>query len=393
MRTLPKEPSDADVGLPGEGVVTGAWRGVDRFLFAPADPTTLGLIRLCTGLVVVYVHLVYTIDLQRLVGPNAWIDLKAMTQMRTETPMFLPASYWNEPEQSEYARGYSVWSAWYHVTHPTWMMVVHLGIVAAMVLFAAGLWTRVTSVLTVLGALCYIQRAPTTLFGMDTMMIILLWYLMIGPSGAALSADRLLERYFGARRRKGRGRVGWADLWAEPAPRPSVSANFALRLIQIHFCIIYLASGLSKLQGGPWWNGTATWGVMANPEFNPMNVPLYDHLLLTLSRHRWVWEIAMAGGTLFTVGLEISLPYLIWSPRWRWVMVCGGVMLHSGIGLIMGLVTFSMLMLCMLLAFVPGETVRRLLGAAVAHTERLVSRQAPELGPVRAASALSAGRP
>ena len=62
-----------------------------------------------------------------------------------------------------------------------------------MALFTLGLWTRITTVLTWCGVLCYIQRAPTTLFGMDTMMVITLFYLMLAPCGAALSLDRLLR--------------------------------------------------------------------------------------------------------------------------------------------------------------------------------------------------------
>ena len=38
---------------------------------------------------------------------------------------------------------------------------------------------------------------------------------------------------------------------------PSVAANVALRLFQVHFCIIYINSGMSKLQGAAWWNGEA----------------------------------------------------------------------------------------------------------------------------------------
>ena len=33
---------------------------------------------------------------------------------------------------------------------------------------------------------------------------------------------------------------------------PSVAANLAIRLIQVHMCIIYLFSGIGKLQGEHW---------------------------------------------------------------------------------------------------------------------------------------------
>ena len=54
----------------------------------------------------------------------------------------------------------------------------------------------------------------------------------------------------------------------EPAePRPTVSANLALRLIQLHLLVIYGMAGLGKLQGPSWWNGMALWGTMTAGEF------------------------------------------------------------------------------------------------------------------------------
>ena len=72
-----------------------------------------------------------------------------------------------------------------------------------------------------------------------------------------------------------------------------VAANFTLRLMQIHFCIIYMSSGLSKLQGGAWWNGNALWGTMANPEFAPLQSGWYLEALRFLGQHRWLFELTM----------------------------------------------------------------------------------------------------
>ena len=49
-----------------------------------------------------------------------------------------------------------------------------------------------TTALTWAASLQYMHRTPQILFGVDTMMCILLLYLTIGPSGAAMSVDRLL---------------------------------------------------------------------------------------------------------------------------------------------------------------------------------------------------------
>ena len=94
--------------------------------------------------------------------------------------------YWNADPGKVTWRGSDIFSVWFHVSDPNTMMAVHVGFLAVMVLFTVGFRTRLTAVLTWLAALCYIHRSQQVLFGMDTMMSILLFYLMIGNSGAAL---------------------------------------------------------------------------------------------------------------------------------------------------------------------------------------------------------------
>jgi hypothetical protein len=129
--------------------------------------------------------------------------------------------------------------------------------------------------------------------------------------------------------------------------------------------MIYLASGASKLQGPAWWSGTALWQTLSNYEFAGPRGPWMHELLVQLTQQRWLWELVVGGGCLFTLALELSLPYLIWIRSWRWVMMVGAVLLHTGIALSMGgLTTFSLAMLAILLAFTPPETARWLLQRA-----------------------------
>jgi Vitamin K-dependent gamma-carboxylase len=207
--------------------------------------------------------------------------------------------------------------------------------------------------------MCYLQRSPTLLFGMDTMMNILLLYLMIAPGGAALSVDNWLRR----RRERSEG------LGDRPSP-PLITATLATRLLQINFCFIYLGSGSSKLLGAAWWNGTAIWGTVANSYFAPINQAWYAAILQFLSQNRLLWELSMSAGCLFTLFVEIGFPFLVWSRKWRWWMVSCSVLLHTGIGVCMGLTTFSLCMLCMVMAFVPPEAVRELIDRALAVWRR-----------------------
>jgi hypothetical protein len=262
-----------------------------------------------------------------------------------------------DPRQASHTRAY-YWSIWYHVVDPDWMVLVHCLILVVILMFTLGLFTRVTSVLTWLSVVSYAQRSSVTLFGGDVMMNILLIYLMIGPSGAALSLDRLIARWWAERqaRRAGLPPPTWGR------PQPMVSATFAQRLIQIHFCIIYFAAGTSKLLGGYWWNGQAIYYTMANYEFAPLHRAYYLEMMRFLAQHRWLWEVVMEGGSYFTLFLELSLPFLVWNRRLRPYYVAGAFALHTAIALLMGLVTFSLLMGTMVLGFVSGETMRRILG-------------------------------
>jgi hypothetical protein len=126
--------------------------------------------------------------------------------------------------------------------------------------------------------------------------------------------------------------------------------------------MIYLASGLSKLQGSSWWTGDAPWLTMANYEFSPMYIGSYLAALRYLAEHRLLYSITMNAGTWFTLGLEIGFPFLVWHRHTRWVMIVMAVILHLNIAIFMGLVTFSMMMLVLVLSFVPPEAVHRMIG-------------------------------
>ena len=266
--------------------------------------------------------------------------------------------YWNNDSRKMNRRGHSIVSVWFHVTNPTEMALVHGTILFIIALFTLGFCTRVTSVLTWIAVLGYIHRTNQILFGMDTMMNILLIYLMIGNSGAALSVDRLIARYRAAK--ASFRRSGTLDeptrAFLHRAPL-SVGANFGIRLIQVHFCFIYLAAGLSKLKGPSWWNGTAFWDVMINPEFTLMKYAWFEEFVRSIASIKPLYYGITMCGVWFTWGLEICFPFLVWT-RLRPFMLWLAVMLHAGIGVLMGLNLFELLMLTMLLVYLPPGVIR-----------------------------------
>lgn len=393
--------NDTVTVAPSEGFFMTAIRAWDRFWFRPADPTVLGMVRILVGLVALYVHAAYTPDLLDFVGPNGWVSQETMDGFRRDVPAAARSTDWNDNEGSfapieserplsaeerQYikewdgfnprravARGYWGWSIYYHVTDPHWIYFIHGCVLVIFFLFTIGLGGRVVTVLAWLATLSYIQRHYVAFFGMDTILSFTTLYLMVGPSCAALSADRLIVRYAHAWRalrlrasaRKGSLISSMAVKRAEGVeldpPTPTITANIALRLLQIHICIVYFASGTSKLMGASWWNGTAIWGTMINPEFSPVYNPAYMGALRWLCEHRVLWELFMTGGVLFTLVFEISFPYLIWNRYTRGLMMVAALALHTGIAFFMGLTTFSLIMIAVVSSFTPPEVLQRIL--------------------------------
>lgn len=190
-----------------------------------------------------------------------------------------------------------------------------------------GLFTRVTSILAFLFVVSYANRATGALFGLDQINAFVTLYLAVSHCGARFSIDAKLGR--------GRGVA-------------SVNNTIATRLIQIHLCIVYLFAGLGKLQGTTWWNGEAIWGTLASYEYQTMD-------LTFLADHLWLVNIV----TYVAVFWEISYAFWVWPKLTRPIYLFLAAVVHLGIGLSMGMMTFGLIMLYANLAFISPKTFSR----------------------------------
>jgi hypothetical protein len=285
-------------------------------------------------------------------------DMSLPADMREREEFLDFLDRWGGDTRQAVHKGTAVFSHWYHLTDPTTMWLVHLATLVVFAFFTVGLFTRVTSVMTWALALCYIHRGQISLFGQDTMQTILLTYLMIAPCGATMSLDAIRARYRAARALFGSGgrSVQWAELTLS-GPQPSWLANFALRMFQINFCLIYASSGISKLKGSTWWEHAAPWLVLVNPEFGLVRYQAYEWFMRQLSESRFLVSAFAGAISLFTLFVEIGFPMLIWT-RLRPIMIVCSIMLHLGIGIIMGLAVFSLYMFAMVLCYFPAALIR-----------------------------------
>jgi len=56
----------------------------DVFWFRPADPTLLGLLRILTGLILLYTHAVWALVLGQLFRPVSWLILARVLPMQRQ---------------------------------------------------------------------------------------------------------------------------------------------------------------------------------------------------------------------------------------------------------------------------------------------------------------------
>lgn len=164
-----------------------------------------------------------------------------------------------------------------------------------------------------------------TTYGVDAFLQICLFYCAVFPVGASLSLD--------ARRRGTRG---------EPTPQ----ARLALRVLQIHLCLVYFSSAAVKVSGVQWWNGEAIWRAVMQPQFAQYDLSWLAH---------WPLVAMLAGwGTLVVEG---GYAFLVWPRRTRLPWVGLTIALHAGIALFLGLWLFGAMMIVMTAAAfgVPAE--------------------------------------
>ena len=280
--------------------------GWNAFWFTPSDPLPLAVIRICTGALLAWSAVVWLLDAPAFFGSDAWLR---------------PADVWRMNDQP--------WQWSWYFAAPEGSRLLTIATLVAAICLAVGLVTPLAALVSLAGLVSAANRTPLTTFGLDDTLGLLLVPLLVGPAGDVLSLDAWLGRR---------------------APRPSVRANIALRLLQVHLCVVYFFSGCGKLLGASWWEGTALWGAIANVQYRTLD-------LTGLARH----PLVINAFTLATLWWEVGYAALVWPRLTRPLVLAMAAPVHLGIGLAMGMMEFGLAMLAANLAFVGADTFRAVL--------------------------------
>jgi hypothetical protein len=271
---------------------------ISSFFYSPVPAQTLGIFRIGIGIFALVQFVVLLPDWMWLYGPKGLLPWEISDALSTrQTPGLayfakLLSSFKISPNGTIYLATAIYFSSL-------------LGLIV-------GYKTRLMGTLAWLMHLIINTTGHFTAYGVETFAHIALFYCMVLPVGASLSIDS---------RKK-------------PSTVPPYLITLSVRIIQLHLCIMYLASGIEKAMGAQWWNGEAVWIAMQQDQFHKVdvgwmaNIPIVPKILCIGT---------LITETLYPVGM------LFKKTRKMWLIAI--LSMHLFIAIFLGLQLFGTLMM------------------------------------------------
>jgi hypothetical protein len=322
------EPIDVSTG--------GLVQGWNRFWFTPVDACQLHRLRILCGLLFFFWLLTFVGHQEALLGLGGWLDADAYREV---------ISRQQTPEGFDSPAPIHPWSIFY--SSGTALQIAYWGSLVVLALFTLGVAPRITGVLTWVIVVSATVN-PATSYDADYLMVILAFYLMIGYllMGVMQKGTSWFERCLGPRHAL--FLPGLVKRQSETAR--SYAANFAVRLLQVHFAVIVATNGLFKLQLPEWWGGIAYW----YPLHDPFRIGRADYGRLQESATVTLWFLSLM--QYLVLAWQIGFPAFAWRRgRWRVVLVGGGIVGWLGCIFLLGLPLFGPIYLIGCLSYLHAD--------------------------------------
>lgn len=282
-----------------------------RFWFQSVDLNPLIGVRTCLGLTL-FISYLYRFKNLNLWGSEAFLSTDRSLLMLSES--FRPL--WS-------------WCFW----PDQWLLTVQIIFVMGLFLWTFGVGGRPLTILIWVLHMGFIHRNYALIFGADVMAGVFLFYMCGIKTPEAMKNFGLLRKLKN-------------PIWKKESADPL--SNTMFRFIQIHLGVIYAYTGFEKLRGLSWWDGTSIWSVLANTQMSQVD-------LTWLKVISWVIPLI----AFSTVVFEIYFPLAVLS-KWKKQWLLAGVLFHVGIGYIMALWSFSLVMISLYFVYLdwPSEGFR-----------------------------------
>ncbi|MEL7122053.1 MAG: HTTM domain-containing protein [Bacteroidota bacterium] len=274
---------------------------INTFFTAPLSPMPLGIYRILIASFTLLQATLWYPDWHAFFGEEGWIQWEISQAL-------------NESWRLHMSDVYSVLKNLGFSASVTVEVFFWLYVTSALGLFV-GWYTRVWAILTWFLHYILLSTISTFVYGVDIFLHISMFYLMVMPSGKALSLDVKLGRL---------------------VSEPSWDVTLSIRVLQIHMCLAYLSAGFEKMLAADWWNGNVLWRSVVQPEFRQFDLTFLADYPLIVKILSWFTMIIETG---YFIGMYI--------PKVRVFWLLGMISLHLGIGLFLGLWLFGLIMIIM----------------------------------------------
>lgn len=213
----------------------------------------------------------------------------------------------------------------FFIWHESLIPLVHFILILCLLLLFLGIGNRLLTFATWFICLGFFQRNLYVAYGADMVGSLWLFYLSWTQHNVRWS----ILNYFKP------------DRIAKIKPDLLTTAGY--RMIQLQICVVYGYTGMQKLKGMSWWDGTSLWTVLGSSQ-----MAIFDFRWLTQ------FPIVIAVLVFATLVFEIYFPILVWIPKLRKPILFFGFLFHSGIAISMGIWSFSTIMISSYMLFLTG---------------------------------------
>lgn len=277
-----------------------AWENWDRFWFAPQNLLGLAFMRVMLCGTMVYLYSARLLNLNYYTD-SSWISRSMALDVMPELyrPLFL-------------------WTFWPESLN----LVMHVLFVVLLILLTLGIGGRWLMWVAWIIDAGFIQRNYSVNFGADVIAALFFFYMSFTQSCERLSVLNLFRK-------------------KKEFRHSDTLSSVMIRMMQVQISVIYAYTGWEKLKGASWWDGTALWSVMANPQMTTMDFSFIRSI-------PWVIPVV----AYLTIIFEIYFPMgVAWSKTrslWLWM----GFLFHASIAAFLGLAPFAAVMVSTYFLFI-----------------------------------------
>jgi uncharacterized membrane protein YphA (DoxX/SURF4 family) len=268
----------------------------DRFFYSTTDASALCVFRIMFGFFLFLngISLVEDFDVWYGVGDNALVPLQDSFTFYNDFRINI--FKWLSPTES---------SAWF----------VLLTYIFSSLAIMVGFQTRINSLICFILIISLQNRNYAILNSGDTLMRCMLFLMIFAPTNVKYSFDAYFKE-------------------KEGKPYSSEVSFVTIRLMQLQFSLVYLATTLFKLKGYDWVDGTAVYYTSRLENFQRIVLPIvFDYPSLV--------KIA----TWSALFIEFAMGTLVWVKEFRIWVLLAGIVLHLAIEVSMSIGFFEWVMI------------------------------------------------